>query len=685
MASTDLMCFCDVEVGERQENSGPHLGCDRQQLSEEAPQGLARPSDEGGGAAEDKSGRRPEPFDEEDDECHGIVGKQPGKQPSICTSHGSGENWPPESPGSPTDGHDVDERGEWRTEARKRKEMVAQFYEGAGSKLAAYEEFPSTLRYETRVNDSGEVEEKLVGIAFTPEPFISTARRVARVLLFQLATALVFAIAWALFCLGCWPMCEYKSFSRGVPWIVLDFLRVLLICVGYFAAALLMAEGDGGLALRRFVSCWQIFMPGTLFMFSRPVVHHFFGGFRVLYRTYIEPLAAFVVSFPLAFIFFRFSAHRNKTVVRHRKVIYSLQLTLMFSINALLGSAIRIFLLPLATRDTTDGERTRVVFGFLLIMWPLLGLVTATNRAIRDGSALQTAPCLAFGAVAHALFPRMLQSKMALLSPHQILTSVALGCFDLLTDIAIPYCVLIGGASSRLFIRLVARCKPNQRETQDQQPDAVDIIAVRDESNSDRKPGPSLSRLSTRAASYRRSKSAAFDRLRCMFSRSLLASQLSTILDAQSKFVTARYHPMFLRRLSDQVHLYGLAELTALIFSNLCSIIFEQILSPSGERLAERLAGLGVLVLIEMSLEFLLFCYMVRVINLPLIRSEREPKAVRMRLTGMFFSGSICVIHGASNMVVFVLQSLDREAYGSVELRDYCPHDSFLLRRHVGA
>jgi len=98
--------------------------------------------------------------------------------------------------------------GEWRTEARKLKEMVAQFYEGAGSKLAAYEEFPSTLRYETRVNDSGEVEEKLVGIAFTPEPFINTARRVARVLLFQLATALVFAIAWALFCVGCWPMCE---------------------------------------------------------------------------------------------------------------------------------------------------------------------------------------------------------------------------------------------------------------------------------------------------------------------------------------------------------------------------------------------------------------------------------------------------------------------------------------------
>ncbi|CEL92045.1 unnamed protein product [Vitrella brassicaformis CCMP3155] len=663
MSSANLVCFCEVEVAERQENSGPHLGCDRQQLSKEAPQ--ARPSDEGGGAAEGKSGRRPEPFDEEDDECHGIVGKQPGKQPSICTSHGSGENWPPESPGSPTDGHDVDERGEWRTEARKRKEMVAHFHEGAGSKLAAYEEFPSTLRYETRVNDSGEVEEKLVGIAFTPEPFINTARRVARVLFFQLATALVFAIAWALFCLGCWPMCEYKSFSRGVPWIVLDFLRVLLIYVEYTAAALLMAEGDGRLALRRLVSCGWIFVPGGLFLFSRAVVHHFFGGFRVLYRTYVTPPAAFVVTFPLAFIFFRFSAHRNKTVMRHRKMIYSSQLTVIFSSQLSLAIVIRIFLLPLATGDTTDGERTRVAFGFLLITWPFLGLVTATNRAIRDGSALQTAPCLAFGAVAHALFPRM--------------------CFDLFTDIAIPYCVLIGGASSRLFIRLVARFKPNQRETQDQHADAVDIIAVRDESNSDRKPGPRLSRLSTRAASYRRSKSAAFDRLRCMLSRSSLASHLNTILDAQSKFVTSGYHPMFLRRLSDQVYLYGLAELTALIFSNLCSIIFEQMLSPSGERLAERLAGLGVLVLIEMSLEFLLFCYMVRVINLPLIRSEREPKAVRMRLMGMFFTGSICVVHGASHMVMFVLQSLDREAYGSVELRDYCPHDSFLLRRHMGA
>ncbi|CEM13676.1 unnamed protein product [Vitrella brassicaformis CCMP3155] len=265
------------------------------------------------------------------------------------------------------------------------------------------------------------------------------------------------------------------------------------------------------------------------------------------------PAASFV-SILVAFLFFRFSAHRNKTVMRHRKTTYSFQLTLIFSIQVSLGIVMRG-----SGHDRCGANTSGIRF------------------------------------------------------PADHVATPWIRCFDLLTDIAIPYCVLLGGASTRLFIRLVARFKPNQRETQDQH-DAVDIITVRDamgavaESNSDQKPGPSLSHLSTRAASYRRSKkSAAFDRLRSMLSGSSLASQLSTILDAQSKFVTEGYHPTFLRRLSD-VHLYGLAELTALIFSNLCSIIFEQILSPSGKRLAERLAGLAVLVLIEMSLEFLLFC-----------------------------------------------------------------------------
>ncbi|CEM34157.1 unnamed protein product [Vitrella brassicaformis CCMP3155] len=179
------------------------------------------------------------------------TGRQDNKQRNQPPSS---ENWACEPPGEAADGHDIDvsmdHRSERRKEARQLSEMVAQFYEAAGSTSAAYEEVPTTLRYETRVNDSGEVEEKLVGIAFTPEPFIKTMRQVARLLLFQLATALVFAIAWALFCVGVWQTCEDKSVT--LPWILIDFLRRLLTLAGYIALLFLMAEGDMGQALHRF-------------------------------------------------------------------------------------------------------------------------------------------------------------------------------------------------------------------------------------------------------------------------------------------------------------------------------------------------------------------------------------------------------------------------------------------------
>ncbi|CEM02603.1 unnamed protein product [Vitrella brassicaformis CCMP3155] len=448
----------------------------------------------------------------------------------------------------------------------------------------AYEEFSAA--YETRVNDSGEVEEKFVATTpFTPEPFIKTMQRVARVLLCQFFSAVGFAAAWSLFCVGVWQTCEYHMSVPG--WIVLDGLRLLLPAVCYSGILFLMAEGDVSRAMRRFRTAW--WLPVCIILLqSLRIVFHYVDAIDSIVRklTFFAAWSVFAVLVP--FVFFRWTAHWRKETVR--KTVYALQLTLMNASSCTVSAIIQWWVfLPLGARVATDGERTRLVVVFLLALSPLAGLMGWANRAVREGPVLTTAPSLAFAAVAFSLFPRF-------------------GCFDLATDVTIPYGVLVGGACRKLFSRLMSRQRIREHHC-----DAIDAIDVRDTEESvvnDTSPDKSacqLSNLSTTVTESPRQLKKASDRLRHTFSRSSFASQLSAILDAQSK-LRLTFHPIFLRRLSDQVHLYGLAELTALVFSNLCSIIFEQMLHPSGERLAERVAGLAVLVLIEMGLEFLLFC-----------------------------------------------------------------------------
>ncbi|CEL99301.1 unnamed protein product [Vitrella brassicaformis CCMP3155] len=72
-------------------------------------------------------------------------------------------------------------------------------------------------------------------------------------------------------------------------------------------------------------------------------------------------------------------------------------------------------------------------------MSPLLALLTALVRSLRDGPALQSGPAISFGVVVFSFFPRMMQAKTQHLS-SQVLTSLILASFDLLTDLAIPYC-----------------------------------------------------------------------------------------------------------------------------------------------------------------------------------------------------------------------------------------------------
>mmetsp|Transcript_25034 Transcript_25034/g.61930 ORF Transcript_25034/g.61930 Transcript_25034/m.61930 type:complete len:138 (-) Transcript_25034:436-849(-) len=124
-----------------------------------------------------------------------------------------------------------------------------------------------------------------------------------------------------------------------------------------------------------------------------------------------------------------------------------------------------------------------------------------------------------------------------------------------------------------------------------------------------------------------------------------------------------------------QVHAYGLVELTVLILTNLCIITLDQVLSPSVPQLLERMAGLLIMVFIEVVFEGVQFIWLVRPVNLPLIRSMAEPGVIRMHLVGLATAGGICMLRGGPYFVLFFLSAVGESRYERIgATQDFCPN-----------
>ncbi|CEM02301.1 unnamed protein product [Vitrella brassicaformis CCMP3155] len=285
--------------------------------------------------------------------------------------------------------------------------------------------------------------------------------------------------------------------------------------------------------------------------------------------------------------------------------------------------------------------------------------VTGIVRSLLDGPALQTSPAITFVAFGFALFPRFVQAKMEHIS-SQILWSLIFASFDFATDLAMPYSILISGAARRSLMRFL--CRP-VRDRHFDTVTAEDTQETRDKQT----PVMLLSRLSTTMTmSF---KSAGRYSVR----------SLSTFLDVPTQVVQFGYHPIFLRRLSDQMHAYSLTELTGLIFTNLSNITVGQILFPSVRHLLERLVGLGIMVLIEVFFEGALYIFLVRSANLPLIKSTTEPGVIRMHLLALGIGGTAIIIRNAPVLVLMLLTAADENKYRSVSTHEFCPFHSTMF------
>mmetsp|Transcript_25037 Transcript_25037/g.61938 ORF Transcript_25037/g.61938 Transcript_25037/m.61938 type:complete len:287 (-) Transcript_25037:1246-2106(-) len=278
---------------------------------------------------------------------------------------------------------------------------------------------------------------------------------------------------------------------------------------------------------------------------------------------------------------------------------------------------------------------------------------------------------------------RTLRSLFSDLGVHefsQILTSLILASFDLLTDLAVPYVMVISGAAKRALVRCLSSCKACREIQHQHSNETPDTVTGEDTDNTERPnvikhpPAKLLSRLSSTVMSfYTRSRTGDST----LFSRQLLRS-LSSFLDVPTRVVQFKLHPIFLRRLSDQMHAYGLAELTVLILTNASFITLDQVVSPSLPQLLERVAGLLIMALIELVFEGVLFVWLVRSANLPLLRSMAEPGFMRMYVLGLAIGGGVCIFRGGPYFVLWNLSAVDESRYGQMGMQEFCPYHSTL-------
>ncbi|CEM19454.1 unnamed protein product, partial [Vitrella brassicaformis CCMP3155] len=561
---------------------------------------------------------------------------------------------------------------------------VAEFREAADYPDASYQEFETTLCYETR----GDVE--VLVARFTPEPFFRTMKRPARVILRQLGFAAVMGAVWAAVYVGYWRACEDRSVT--VPWVILDLTRRLMITFCYIACFTLMVEIDLRAAWRRFRRKWVYFLPMIYTSLGCFIAFH--GGASAL----VQHAVVLYPSLPLylfisPYLFFRSCGKDIKTVKRPQ--VYALQMTSIWAVCVSFSLVFNYLYLPLAIVATTDGERTRVAFTVLVSGWPFVALVASIARQVKDGPVSHTIPTISFIVFSCLLLPRMLQARMDTLQV-QILNSLMFGVSGFFTDMAIPFSPILGMAARRRLMQTIGpywrtgnkgKRPPDQcggfggtHPPKRQSSPSGDTMATKTASN-DTTVDKREQRLTRPTSSLSTMISfTSVDRLRTALNRSSVRS-LSTFLDVQTTFVAHHASPRLLRCISDQLHVYNLAELTTLVFTHLSFTWVDQVLHPSAQRLAERLGGILVLVAIEATLEWNLLLFLVRVTNLPLLSREKGSNAVAKRLWGFVSASNMVWLGTFVYFALFLLVAIDPQRYGKMEPHEFCPHYTLLFRR----
>ncbi|CEL93057.1 unnamed protein product [Vitrella brassicaformis CCMP3155] len=220
------------------------------------------------------------------------------------------------------------------------------------------------------------------------------------------------------------------------------------------------------------------------------------------------------------------------------------------------------------------------------------------------------------------ILPRLLQAKMESISA-KLVWSVLISLMDLLSDLSMPFWILLY-ISARRFLRdrrQKARrpCSNNSINAPSaDESTRIDQLSTHEDQNASRHEYESMKS----SQQPLRRQSSLMDRALAYIS----AAPSRRTINLQAALASLDVLPRYLRALSDQIKVWSLTEVTALLSTHL--IVLVASLSAYGESAVggflQGVAVLAFLVFVECLFETVLFVVLVRWWNLPMVRGERE-------------------------------------------------------------
>ncbi|CEM01824.1 unnamed protein product [Vitrella brassicaformis CCMP3155] len=438
-------------------------------------------------------------------------------------------------------------------------DSITEFWDAAGYQ-AAFAEFDATLVYERTAT-----QEILVAAKTTPERLLDTLRRVAWLIGRQLLIAFVMATFFLGLLVGMRFACK-ESRKQARPWVLIDLARRAIESLVYALNASQMVEG---LNIRRVIlrirRAWMIFAVGPTLGFTVTLWYHL-ATIPVWLRRVLAILSWGLSCSLLPWLFF-YDAARTMRLQRKRE--YASQMAVLYTLVLGWGLILMSVILPSDVGPTSDAERLRVA------------------------------------------------SRMEHFS-SKILNTFLIAIYDLVSDVAQPYGVIVCALFKRWFMTKFLRRKACTMPS----PGCLD--------------GMSMSTA-----------------LACL-----------------------AIGPRYTRALADQIKLYGLVESFVLILTNMVEGLKREAHSPSSAALVERFLGLLVLVMIEGLVEALLITILVRSSNLPILRSEGEAGVVRLRILLLFENALTAILVLFIHIYQSYGRAANREEFENISPSELCPLSS---------
>ncbi|CEM02662.1 unnamed protein product [Vitrella brassicaformis CCMP3155] len=542
--------------------------------------------------------------------------------------------------------------------------LVHEFREAAGYD-AAYEEKETRLTYETVLRPDGSSQQVLVGATFDPGPLRVTVCQVIKVTTRKLLRGMALAGIFILYVIAMGFACD-----STVVGLTFDIVSRAVMVLTVYLFLLHLTDGCNlpKIISRLKTSWWLVVTPLTLSIMVS-VAYHAHWDRRSLRCVFWLFLVCSLI-WPYAHFY-----TAAKSLGVRNKWGYAVKAGTACAAGIVALGVLGHFVRSTVKATTTDADKTRRALIFVLAMLPIISLISKLARSMKEGPPTLNGYLAILIKMVLVIYPRLLQAEMVRLSA-KIFYSVLISLLDLLSDIFLPYWILLFIAARR-FLR-----DRRRKATRPSSNDSKTIAAVE-----------KMRKITS--LSSRKDHDTARHENASMTSSRILRAGLSYIAEEpivshpptnlQSALASLDVSPRYLRALSEQIRVWAFLEVTVLLFSNLVVLISNQIWGSDSSHVSFLQGTQGpesvylTLRPICCSSLHVLFVVLIRWNNLPMVRAEYESSVVWCRCLMCLWTGLCCISTWYMLFAIYTMRAMGEEKWGDAGPAELCPGFSFVI------